>query len=70
MFWLLHHLHGFGGILSQLAGEVGRLAQALLELPEAGGHVALVLQGGQVRLVAAIRRLAAAGPSVSVRTFV
>ena len=59
---LFHHLHGLGGFPAHLAGEVARLAQALLELPEAGGHVALVFQGGQVQLAAAIGRFRRAGP--------
>ena len=56
-----HHLHGLGGLPAHLAGEVARLPQTLLELPEAGGHVALVFQGGQVQLMAAFGRFAGQG---------
>ena len=54
----LDHLCGLGGLAAHLAGEVNGLPQAQLELAEAGGHVALVFQGGQVQLIAAVGGLA------------
>ena len=58
---LLHHLHGLGGLPAHVAGEVNRLTQTLLELPEAGGDVALVFEGGQVQFRTAIGRFAGHG---------
>ncbi len=53
-----HHLHGFGGLSAHFAREVTSFPQTLLEPAEAGGHVALVLQGGQVQLRTTVGRFA------------
>ena len=53
---LFGRLHGVGRLSSHVAAEMARFLQALLELAVARRHVALVFQGRQVGVLAAVGR--------------